>query len=126
MAQTLEAMFYQGNEQGPKVDHTPGSALSPGEVVLLAGFCGIANDPNGIAAAQLGSLHTAGVWKIKKAVSGGVTFSQGDPVRWDDTGKTAVTSGNGDQDLGIAFEDAADADDHVKVHLNTQVMPDNS
>lgn len=121
MAQTLEAVFYHGDDQ-KRIDHTPaGAAVAVGEIVLLsAGLVGVCTSPEGIADGVLGSLAADGFFKVKKAAGAGVTFTQGDKVAWDDTGNTAVPDAdvNDDGTIGQAAADAADGDDHVKVWLN--------
>lgn len=125
MAQTLEAIFFHGDEQ-KRMDYTPGGALAVGEIVLLNGFCGIVTGSQALAAGRKASLARAGNFKVKKAVGGGVTFARGAPVRWDDTANTAVVAGSGDADIGIALYASADGDDHVVVAINEQALPDNS
>lgn len=120
MTQTLESIFFHGDDQ-QRYDHTPGSAVSQGEIVQLGKLVGCCTSPEGISASTLGSVATAGVFKIKKAVSAGVTFAIGDIVEWDDTNNTAVAQGSGDFDIGECVEvAAADADDHVVVAINRQ------
>jgi predicted RecA/RadA family phage recombinase len=119
MAQTLEAMMYQGS-QLPRYDYTPsGAAIANGQIVNMgSGMTGVCTSPEGIADGVLGSLASDGIFKVKKAVSGGVTFARGVKVGWDDTDNTAVAAGTGDWDIGTCVEAAADAGDHVKVHIN--------
>lgn len=119
MAQTMEAVFYQGDDQR-RLDYTPsGAAVVPGELVHLGNnLSGAVTSPEGIADGELGSVATAGVFKIKK--DGVDTFSRGDKVSWDDTNHQAEPDGgiNETFKLGVCVEDAAAGDDHVKVLLN--------
>lgn len=121
MVQALEAVFFQGDDQR-RIDHTPsGADVANGEVVLLsAGHAGVCTSPEGIADGALGSLATNGIFKIKKAAGGGVTFADGAKVAWDDTGNTAVpdADANDDGTIGMAIAAAADGDDHVLTHIN--------
>jgi len=118
MAQTLQAIFYHGDDQA-RVDHTPSGALICGEVVNLgSGYTGVVTSPEGIAANVLGSVATAGKFKFKKA--SGVTFSVGDIIQWDDTNNTAVAV-SGDWKIGICVDKAAaSGDDYVIGSLNEE------
>lgn len=119
MAQTIEGIFYQGMDQG-RLDYTPSDAVANGEIIDLgSGLAGICTSPEGIAANTLGSMATKGIFKIKKAVSGGVTFTRGDIVQWDGSGNTAVTV-SGTFKLGICVADAADADEFVLTEINRE------
>jgi hypothetical protein len=127
MAQATEAMFLHGNDQGV-MQHTPATAMSLGEIRKFGadavfGQAFVCNVVGGLAAAELGAVCTKGVWKIKKAVSGGVTFALGARVFWDASANTAIAASGGADDfiLGACIEvAAADADDHVRVELNGQ------
>lgn len=115
MSQSLEAVFLQGDQQ-PRYDYIPEADLSCGAVVYLGGIVGIVTTTEGIAANRLGSLATNGIFKLKKA--SGVTFSRGDVAEWDDTDNTSKNATQGDFKTGVVVEDAASADDHVKVEIN--------
>lgn len=123
MAQTLEAVFHQGNDQN-RIDHTPsGAAVINGEVVLLsAGLVGICTSPQGIADGVSGSLATDGLFKIKK--DGVDTFALGAKVAWDDTANQAEPDGGAADDgtIGIAVKEAAATDDHVLTWINKVPM----
>lgn len=119
MAQTMEAVFYQGDDQR-RIDYTPsGAAVVSGELVHLGNnLAGAVTSPEGIADGELGSVATAGVFKIKK--DGVDTFARGAKVSWDDTNHQAEPNGGANESfkLGVAVEAAVAADDHVKVSLN--------
>jgi hypothetical protein len=118
MAQTLEAIFYRGDNQN-RFDHTPGSALSVGTIVDVGNAAGVVTTPEGIPANTLGSLASAGVFKVKKAVGGGVTFAQKVKVFFDTVARTAVVAAGANIIyLGMSDEAAVDADDHVKTEIN--------
>lgn len=120
MTQTLEAMFYQGDDQR-RLDYTPsGADMACGEIQHDAGITYICTDPEGIADGVLGACATDGVFKIKKEEGAGDTFSRGDKVAWDDTANQAEPDGGGNDDftIGVCIEDAADGDDHVKTLIN--------
>lgn len=117
MTMSQQSQFYHGHQD--REDYTPsGAALVAGEIINRNGYAAICTDPEGIDDGALGAVAVSGVFRIKKEVGGGVTFSDGDAVEWDDTAKTAVTATNGDFELGPAIADAGDNDDHVKVRLN--------
>lgn len=116
MTLAKESIFLHGDQR--RIDHTPSGAVANGQIVLIgtnkvAGFC---TSPEGIADGVLGSLDIGGagsIYKVKKAVSGGVTFAVMAVVAWDDSGNTAVAAGTGTADIGICIKAAVDADDHV-------------
>lgn len=119
MAQTIEAIFYQGPDA--RRDYTPSGAVSAGAVREREdGQAGVATTD--IAASELGSEHIRGVFKVKKA--DGKAFSKGDPVYWDADGDTSLTADDtiavADFYLGVADADAASGDDYVLVDLNQQ------
>lgn len=118
MAQTIEAIFYQGPDA--RRDYTPGSAVDAGQIREREdGQAGVATTD--IAASTLGSEHIRGVFKVKSDTK---TFSKGDPVYWDASADTALTADDtiesGDFYLGVADAAAASGDDHVLVDLNQQ------
>jgi len=118
MAQTIEAILYQGPVAVR--DYTPGSAASAGEIREREdGQAGVA--ATDISASTLGSEYIRGVYKVKASSK---TFAKGDPVYWDASGDTALTADDtiesADFYLGIADAAATTSDDHVKVDLNQQ------
>lgn len=117
-AQTLEAMFYQGNQV--RVDHTPsGAALTTGKIVDLGNQAGVCTSPEGIADGVLGSVDIDGIYKVKKAVGTGVVFANGADVFWDTVGLTAVAAAGANIiRLGMATEAAVTGDNHVKTWIN--------
>jgi hypothetical protein len=123
MAQTLEAVFYRGNDQN-RGDFTPsGSSPGVGKVIDLGGDIGIVTSPEGLTDGKLGSVAKANVFKLKKAVGGGVTFAQSSKVFWDTVNFTAVAAAGANIIYaGIADEPAIDGDDHVKTDIN-KILP---
>ena len=117
--QTLEAVFYRGDDQD-RMDYTPSGADAGAHTVvnLGSGLTGIVTSPEGIADGVLGSVATRGTFKITKDDGGAVNFARCAKVGWDDTAKEAVVAGTGDWDIGICEEAAVNGDDHVKVALN--------
>lgn len=119
MAQTLEAIFYRGDNQD-RCDYTPsGSSPGVGKIIDLGTIAGVVTSPEGISDGVLGSVATGGVFKVKKAAGGGVTFAQSAQVYWDTVNLTAVAAAGANIiKLGIADEAAANGDDHVKTKVN--------
>lgn len=117
-AQALEAIFYQGDEQG-RLDFTPGGDTLNGVIVDMGTIIGIVTTTGGILSGVLGSLATKGVFKVKKAVGTGVVFAQTAAVFWDTVGRTAVAAaGAGIIAIGYASEASVTGDNHVKTRIN--------
>jgi predicted RecA/RadA family phage recombinase len=109
-----EAVFIQ---DGLSIDHTPGSAVAAGQVVVQGDLVGVAKRP--IAVNELGSLALVGVFDFAKEADGGVTFAVGALAYWDAVNKLAVTDDGGGayKMLGKVVKAAADADATVRVRL---------
>jgi predicted RecA/RadA family phage recombinase len=109
-----EAVFIQ---DGLSIDHTPGSAVASGQVVVQGELVGVAKRP--IAANEPGSLALVGVFDFAKEAGGGVTFAVGALAYWDAVNKLAVTDGGGGayKLLGKVVKAAADGDALVRVRL---------
>jgi predicted RecA/RadA family phage recombinase len=119
MAQTLEAIFYRGDNQNRK-DFTPsGSSPGVGKVIDIGGRIGVVTSPQGLSDGVLGSVADEGVFKLKKAVGTGVTFAQGVSVFWDTVNLTAVAAAGANIIYaGVSDEAAVTGDDHVKTDVN--------
>lgn len=125
---TPQGVFVSGDDQRP-FKYTPsGADVALGQVVLLTDHIGIAIRP--IEDGELGSLATAGKWRMHKVTE--LAIVQGDTVYWDldgvpaeDSGSTAgaistnpeVTITAGGAVAGVAAEAAALDDTHVVVEL---------
>jgi predicted RecA/RadA family phage recombinase len=111
----MAATFYKG--AAPlMVDHTPAAAVAAGQVLVLGNAVRIAKQD--IPADVKGALCAGGaLFKVDKAVGGGVTFADGAPVDIDETTQLAVATTTGDAHMGLAVGAAANGDDHVIVHL---------
>lgn len=118
MAQTLEAIFYQGDQR--MIDYTPsGSSPGVGKIIDAGNYAGVVVQSEGLSDGVLGAIDIDGIYKIKKAVSGGVTFAAGADVFWNTSTLTAATAAGANIiRLGMATEAAADAADHVKCWIN--------
>lgn len=120
MAQTLEAVFYRGDNQNMQ-DYTPsGSSPGVGKVLDIGSKIGVVVKAEGLSDGKLGSVATGGVFKLKKSSGGTVNFARGADVFWDTANNTAVAApGSNIVFAGIADEAAANGDDHVKTEINT-------
>lgn len=97
--------------EGGHIDHTPASAVSLGDVVVIGdNLVGVAERP--ISASELGALATEGVFKFVKDSS---DISEGDSLYWDANGDpvggtsgtgAATKTATGNTYLGPAIEDA--------------------
>ena len=104
--------------EGDAIDHTPGSDITAGDVVVQGELVGVAKKD--IKSGDLGALAVKGVFDFPKEAGGGVTFSTGDKGYWDDGNDEVVTSDGGGANklIGKAVADAADNDDTVRVRLS--------
>ena len=102
---------------GASIDHTPGSAVSAGDVVVQGDLVGVAK--LGIEADRIGALAVEGIFDFAKEAGGGVTFTVGQKAYWDDTNNVAVTTdgGGANKYVGKAVKAAADADSTVRLRL---------
>lgn len=105
---------------GDYIDHTPGSAVYGGDVVLLGNIPLIATDD--IAASEKGALATKGVFKVPKTTA---AWTVGLPVFWDPAGDPdGGTTGTGAWTQipnayfgGYAVLAAASGDDYGYIEL---------
>lgn len=120
-AQTLEAVFFHGDNQ-ERADYTPsGSSPGVGKLVTLgAGRYGAVTSPEGIADGVLGSVATKGVFKVSKDDGAAVTFAVGANVYFNTVTRLAVAADGANIDfIGLCTDKAAAAtDNHVNVALN--------
>lgn len=100
--------------QGDCIDHTPAGDLATGEVVVQGDLVGIAR--TALAAGTLGSLAVAGVFDFAKA--GGVAFTVGQVLYWDDAANVVTTTSAGNKQLGKVVRAAASADVSVRLRLS--------
>lgn len=117
MAQTIEAIFYQGDQK--RVDHTPVAAVASGVIVDMGNMCGICTSPQGLAANVLGSLDIWGMYKVRKLAADAGAFAAGADVFWDTVlRKAVIAAGANIIRLGGAIEPALAGDDNVKTWVN--------
>lgn len=99
--------------EGRAIDHTPGSAKSAGDVVVIANRCFIA--VSDIAANALGAVYDEGVFDVTKQAS--LAIAEGASVFWDDSANEAdKTTTN--VAMGVAVKAAGASDSTVRVKLN--------
>lgn len=100
---------------GNRIDYTPGSAVTAGDLVILEDLVGLATED--IAASVLGSLAVEGVFRFPK---NGTAIAQGKYVYWHGADANAgpeSSTGTGDALLGKAAKAAAAGDSTVDVKL---------
>ena len=108
-----EATFKHGSPL--MVDHTPGSAVSAGDIIVVGSNARIAHKD--IGANELGAVAQAGgVYAVTKGTDTGDGWSDGDEIYWDNTANEATTDSTDDAFLGFAIGDAADSDATGLVH----------
>lgn len=119
MAIEFGAANYRG--KGETIDHTPGSAVAAGEVVVQNDLVGVA--ANAIAANELGALIVEGVFDLPKATGAGTDFAAGTVLYWDasagDDGQATDTQDSNDYlpRLGVVTVAPATTDTTVQVKL---------
>lgn len=92
----LEATLYSGDPQ--MADHTPGSAVAAGQVVIVGRTPRIAHQP--IAANELGALAVGGGIYTVTAGSG-ADIPDGRKVFWDDTNNVVTETASGNLAFGF-------------------------
>lgn len=94
-----EATFKQGNPL--MVDHTPGSAVAAGEVLVASGVCRIAHLD--MASGDLGALAAGGgVYDVARLADGSDDWADGVQIFWDASENRATTASTGNTHLGYA------------------------
>lgn len=77
--------------EGTKINYTPSTAVTAGDIVDLGELLGVAEDS--IAASAVGALAIEGEFKVIKDGTTGPTFEIGDAVFWDTVNSVAVRTG---------------------------------
>ena len=110
-------------QDGESIDHTPGSAVAAGDVVVQGDLVGVAKVP--IPAGHTGALAVEGIFDFAKEADGGITFAVGSLAYWDAVNKFAVPDDGGGafKLLGKVVVAAADADATVRVRLCPCAVP---
>lgn len=116
MAQSTSRLIQ---DDGRAIDHTPGSAVTGGNIVVVNSVPMLAKKD--IAASALGSLCTEGVWRVPK-VTGAVSAladvywdEDGSPVTGDASSGAATTTAAGNLYLGVAAAAALSGGETVDV-----------
>lgn len=103
--------------EGKVMEHTPGSALTAGQPVLIgSSLLTVATQP--IAANTAGSVATGGVWDIAKGTGNGTAITVGAALYWDNGNSVVTTSSNGTVACGYAWSSATNAASSVQLKLN--------
>jgi predicted RecA/RadA family phage recombinase len=106
-----QATFVQ---DGASIDYTPVADVAAGDVVVQGDLVAVAKLD--IKANKLGALATGGVFDFAK--SGGVAYTVGTILYWDDTGNVVTTTSAGNKQIGKVVRAAASADLTVRVRLS--------
>lgn len=101
-------------QPGEVIDHTAGSNLTSGAVVVMSTLVGVALVD--IASGATGSVQIAGVFEINKLSTD--VIAQGDLVYWDATPGEITTTSAGNTLAGKAVSAAGNGVLTVKVKLN--------
>jgi predicted RecA/RadA family phage recombinase len=107
-----QATFIQ---TGDYIDHTAGSALASGDVVVQGDLVGVTVRP--LAAGELGSLAIEGVFDFTKNT--GVAYTVGTLLYWDDTANVVTTVTTGNKLIGKVVRAASTTDTSVRMRLKS-------
>ena len=110
------ANFARYIQDSEAIDYTPASAVSAGQVVVLADLIGVAKLD--IAANVLGALHIRGIFDFPKSTAGGSAIAVGTTVYWNTDSFVAQATASTYKQLGKVVKAAVDADTTVRVALN--------
>jgi predicted RecA/RadA family phage recombinase len=117
MPQTMEAVFVAGEDQR-RIDYTPGSDVACGTIVDLGAIIGVVTSPEGLTANRLGSLATAGSFRIKKA-AGGNAITQGAFSYFNTSTRLGVNAaGTNIIKVGVASRASVAGDDGTVTEIN--------
>lgn len=102
---------------GNSIDHTPGSGVTAGDVVVQGDLIGIAKLD--ITAGTLGALAVTGVFDVPKATGTNTAITAGSKVYWDAGNSVATTddAAGANKYLGKTITAAGDDDATVRVRL---------
>ena len=115
------ANFARYIQDSEAIDYTPASAVSAGQVVVLADLIGVAKLD--IAANVLGALHIRGIFDFPKSTAGGSAIAVGTTVYWNTDSYVAQATASTYKQLGKVVKAAVDADTTVRVALNGPQPP---
>ena len=100
------------------VDHTPGSDVSAGDVVVVGDETMVAHLD--IASGRPGSLSpVGGVYEMPKAAGGSTAIAAGKRVYWDATNHVVTVTSTDNKKFGVTVKASVDADTSVHVLKTT-------
>jgi predicted RecA/RadA family phage recombinase len=112
---TLQAKLVWGGHYTAKI--TAGSALNPGDVVLISStLVGVVAGAHAIPAGEVATVYLDGIFDFASA--SGTTAAAGAIAEWDDTANLAVDAAGGDQDIGSVFAAKSSGETTMRVVLN--------
>ena len=100
---------------GNKLDYTPGSAVSAGDVVVIGEI--VASAPSAIAASTLGHVQIEGIIRLPKDTGSGTALTQGTKVYWDAGNQVVTTTAGANKVAGYVAKAAAAGDSTVHVKM---------
>jgi predicted RecA/RadA family phage recombinase len=100
-------------QEGARIPHVAGSAISYGDVVPLVGHIGVAAAD--IASGAEGELAVAGVFEA--AAVNNAAFVVGDALYWDDTANKLTKTAQGNTAAGWATEAKAESGTTARVKI---------
>ena len=111
----MAATFVQ---EGSAIDHTPGSDLAAGDVVVQSDLVGVTK--RSITSGEQGALHVAGVFDFPKATGGSTAIGAGLNVYWDEGEQVAKTDDEvgANKLIGKTIAAAGDNDAEVRVRMS--------
>lgn len=109
---SLTAQRYDG---GQTIPHTPVSAVSAGDVVVVGEIVAVAN--HAIAASAAGALSIEGTYSMPKATTSSSAITAGAKLYWDASGEVVTTTAGSNKIAGYATEAADDDDSSINVKL---------
>lgn len=105
---------------GDSIDHTPGSPVAAGDVIVLGNCVAVAK--RDIPANVVGALAVEGVFDFPKATGGFTALGAGVIVYWNVGAQQATATAGGNALIGKTVRAAADADGIVRVRLSYAVI----
>ncbi len=103
-------------QTGDSIDHTPGSDISSGDVMVQGDLVGVAKLD--IKSGALGALAVAGVFDSPKDTGSASAISAGAKLYWDATNEVATATAGSNKYIGKALKAAAAADTTVRVRMS--------
>lgn len=108
------ATAYYMNDGG-RMPYTPSSAVAAGDVVVIGDTVGVATQA--IAANELGTLATRGLFKLPKASGSTTAIAAGTKVYWAAGSSVITTTASGNKCIGYTHLASVDGDTTQYVEL---------